>query len=197
MEKLTDARSSSAFSSSPQRSRLQSADRDGRSPQQGPDLRRQQATLGSSLGGAAWAATTQHQPLSIFEVESYHVTHMCRAASGSRRKSLGSLLTSATTGQQLPLSTVVSIQTRDDPNSLTHSSSSTRRRVSAGPMPGVTVARRSTSSKSEAKTLPQGFSHDYLATPGSMCGSNHLAITFASRWSIHLPGAAVAVRELA
>ncbi|MGJ5215418.1 MexW/MexI family multidrug efflux RND transporter permease subunit [Bradyrhizobium oligotrophicum] len=82
-------------------------------------------------------------------------------------------------GQQVPLSTVVSIETATDPNSLTHYNQLNSATFSAVPMPGVTVGQAVDFLEKEAKNLPAGFSHDYLADARQYVQEgNQLAITF-------------------
>ncbi|MBV9981885.1 multidrug efflux RND transporter permease subunit [Bradyrhizobium sp.] len=78
-------------------------------------------------------------------------------------ESLGSYYVTTNTGAQLPLSTVVSIETSTDPNSLTHYNQLNSATFSAVPMPGVTVGQAVAFLEGEARKLPAGFSHDYLA----------------------------------
>src|ERR1700751_2900213 len=77
--------------------------------------------------------------------------------------SLGGYYVPTNTGQQVPLSTVVSIQTQTDPNALTHYNQLNSATFSAVPMPGVPVGQAVDFLEGEAKKLPAGFSHDYLA----------------------------------
>ena len=58
---------------------------------------------------------------------------------------------------------MVSIETATDPNSLTHYNQLNSATFQAVPMPGVTVGQAVDFLESEAKNLPAGFSHDYLA----------------------------------
>jgi len=84
------------------------------------------------------------------------------------------------TGQQVPLSTIVTIETGTDPNSLTHFNQLNSSTFQAVPMPGVTVGQAVDFLESEAKNLPAGFSHDYLADSRQYVKEgNQLAITFA------------------
>jgi multidrug efflux pump len=78
-------------------------------------------------------------------------------------ESLGSYYLPTTTGQQVPLSTVVSIETGTDPNALTHYNQLNSATFQAVPMPGVTVGAAVDFLEGEAKKMPAGFSHDYLA----------------------------------
>jgi multidrug efflux pump len=83
------------------------------------------------------------------------------------------------TGQQVPLSTVVSIETATDPNALTHYNQLNSATFQAVPMPGVTVGQAVDFLEGEAKKLPAGFSHDYLADSRQYVQEgNQLAITF-------------------
>src|SRR6201985_3697806 len=78
-------------------------------------------------------------------------------------EALGGYYVSTATRQQVPLSTVVSIQTQTDPNSLTHYNQLNSATFQAVPIPGVTVGQAVAFLEGEAKKLPTGFSHDYLA----------------------------------
>ena len=63
-------------------------------------------------------------------------------------------------------------------------------------MPGVTVGQAVDFLEGEAKKLPAGFSHDYLADSRQYVQEgNQLAITLRLRDDHHLPGAGGAVRE--
>jgi multidrug efflux pump len=82
-------------------------------------------------------------------------------------------------GQQVPLSTLVSIQTATDPNALTHYNQLNSATFSAVPMPGVTVGKAVEFLEGEAKKLPSGFSHDYLADARQYVQEgNQLAVAF-------------------
>src|SRR5664279_2511655 len=78
-------------------------------------------------------------------------------------EALGGYYVPTNTGQLVPLSTVVSIETATDPNSLTHFNQLNSATFSAVPMPGVTVGAAVDFLEGQAKKLPTGFSHDYLA----------------------------------
>ncbi|MBI5263728.1 MAG: multidrug efflux RND transporter permease subunit [Bradyrhizobium sp.] len=78
-------------------------------------------------------------------------------------ESLSGFYVTTRTGQQLPLSTVVSIETGTDPNALTHYNQLNSATFMAVPIPGVTVGQAVEFLEGEAKKLPAGFSHDYLA----------------------------------
>jgi len=78
-------------------------------------------------------------------------------------ESLGSYYVTTATGQQMPLSTVVSIETGTDPNALTHYNQLNSATFQAVPMPGVTVGQAVDFLEGEAQKMPAGFSHDYLS----------------------------------
>ena len=94
-------------------------------------------------------------------------------------EALGGYYVPTTTGQQVPLSTIVSIETGTDPNALTHYNQLNSATFQAVPMPGVTVGQAVDFLEGEAKKLPAGFSHDYLADSRQYVQEgNQLAITF-------------------
>src|SRR6266566_1454658 len=92
---------------------------------------------------------------------------------------LGGYYVATSTGQQVPLSTVVSVETGTDPNSLTHYNQLNSATFQAVPMPGVTVGQAVDFLEGEARKFPAGFSHDYLADSRQYVQEgNQLAITF-------------------
>jgi multidrug efflux pump len=92
---------------------------------------------------------------------------------------LGRYYISAPNGQQLPLSTVVTIETATDPNALTHFNQLNSATFQAVPMPGVTVGKAVEFLEQQAKQLPKGFGHDYLADARQYVQEgNQLAVTF-------------------
>jgi multidrug efflux pump len=94
-------------------------------------------------------------------------------------EALGKYYVSTSTGQQVPLSTVVTIETATDPNALTHYNQLNSATFQAVPMPGVTVGQAVDFLEGEAKKLPAGFSHDYLADSRQYVQEgNQLAVTF-------------------
>src|SRR5258705_1419401 len=94
-------------------------------------------------------------------------------------EALGGYYVATATGQQVPLSTIVSIETATDPNALTHYNQLNSATFQAVPMPGVTVGQAVDFLEGEAKKLPAGFSHDYLADSRQYVQEgNQLAITF-------------------
>jgi multidrug efflux pump len=113
------------------------------------------------------------------EGRSYQVIPQVPREARLSPESLGSYYLSTPTGQQIPLSTVVSIETATDPNALTHYNQLNSATFQAVPMPGVTVGQAVDFLESQAKNLPTGFSHDYLADSRQYVQEgNQLAITF-------------------
>jgi multidrug efflux pump len=95
-------------------------------------------------------------------------------------EALGGYYVPTATGQQVPLSTLVSIETATDPNALTHYNQLNSATFQAVPMPGVTVGQAVDFLEGAAKNLPAGFSHDYLADSRQYVQEgNQLAVTFA------------------
>lgn len=66
-------------------------------------------------------------------------------------------------GSQVPLATLVSIETATDPNALTHYNQLNSATFSAVAMPGVTMGTAVEFLENQAKQLPAGFNHDFLA----------------------------------
>ena len=113
------------------------------------------------------------------EGRSYQVIPQVPRTNRLSPESLGGYYVTTNTGQQLPLSTVVSVRTKTAPNSLTHYNQLNSATFSAVPMPGVTVGAAVDFLESEAKKLPAGFSHDYLADSRQYVQEGkQLAITF-------------------
>ncbi|MBB4382537.1 efflux RND transporter permease subunit [Bradyrhizobium sp. SBR1B] len=95
-------------------------------------------------------------------------------------QAIGSYYVKTATGSMLPLSTVVSTETATDPSALTHYNQLNSATFQAVPMPGVTMEKAVDFLEAEAKKLPAGFSHDYLADARQYVHEgNQIAITFA------------------
>src|SRR5215213_6530722 len=130
------------------------------------------ATLQTLLGG---------NYVNRFNLEgrSYQVIPQVPRAMRLSPEALGGYYVPTNTRQLVPLSTIVSIETGTDPNSLTHYNQLNSATFSAVPMPGVTVGQAVDFLEGEAKNLPAGFSHDYLADSRQYVQEgNQLAITF-------------------
>jgi multidrug efflux pump len=138
----------------------------------GVNMQQLGTTLATLLGG---------NYINRFNLEgrSYQVIPQVPRSNRLSPESLGGYYVGTTTGQQVPLSTLVSIETGTDPNSLTHYNQLNSATFQAVPMPGVTVGQAVDFLESEAKKLPAGFSHDYLADSRQYVQEgNQLAITF-------------------
>ncbi|SDD79709.1 multidrug efflux pump [Bradyrhizobium brasilense] len=95
-------------------------------------------------------------------------------------QAIGNYYVKTATGSMLPLSTVVSVETATDPNALTHYNQLNCATFQALPMPGVTIGQAVEFLDTEAKKLPAGFSHDFLADARQYVHEgDQLAIAFA------------------
>jgi len=114
------------------------------------------------------------------EGRSYQVIPQVPRAIRLSPESLGGYYVPTNTGQLVPLSTIVSVTTGTDPNALTHYNQLNSATFSAVPMPGVSMGQAVDFLEGEAKKLPSGFSHDYLADSRQYVKEgNQLLITFA------------------
>ncbi|WP_024508422.1 multidrug efflux RND transporter permease subunit [Bradyrhizobium sp. ARR65] len=132
--------------------------------------------------GAALATLLGGNYINRFNLEgrSYEVIPQVPRDKRLTPESLGGYYVTAASGARLPLSTVVSIQTGTDPNALTHYNQLNSAIFSAVPMPGVTIGQAVDFLEGEAKKLPAGFSHDYLADARQYVQEgNQLVVTFA------------------
>ena len=85
-------------------------------------------------------------------------------------EALGNYYLSTPTGQQIPLSTVVSIETGTDPNALTHYNQLNSATFQAVPMPGVTVGQAVDFLEGEAKKTARRASATTISpTAANMC----------------------------
>ena len=93
--------------------------------------------------------------------------------------SLDNYYVATTGGRQVPLSTVVAIESMTNPNALTHFNQLNSATFQAVAMPGVTVGKAVDFLEEQAKQLPAGFSHDYLADSRQYVQEgNQLTVTF-------------------
>jgi multidrug efflux pump len=69
----------------------------------------------------------------------------------------------AGSGQQVPLSNLVTLKTTTEPNALTRYNQLNSATFQAVPMPGVTIGQAVDFLETQAAQLPAGFSHDYLS----------------------------------
>src|SRR4030081_2279000 len=113
------------------------------------------------------------------EGRSYQVIPQVPRDQRLSREALGGYYVPTATGQQVPLSTIVSIETGTDPNALTHYNQLNSATFQAVPMPGVTVGQAVDFLEGVAQQLPTGYSHSYLADARQYVQEgNQLAITF-------------------
>jgi len=143
------------------------------------------------------------------EGRSYQVIPQVPRSQRLSPESLGGYYVTTNTGQQLPLSTVVSIKTRTDPNSLTHYNQLNSATFSAVPMPGVTVGAAVDFLEGEAKSrrggrLPGRRGQEAACRlqprlsgrlPSVRAGRQPARDHLRLRSDHHLPGAGGAVRE--
>ena len=82
-------------------------------------------------------------------------------------------------GQPVPLSNLVTLETGTEPNALTQYNQLNSATFQAVPMPGVTMGQAVDFLEQQTKELPAGFSHDYLSdTRQYVREGNQLTITF-------------------
>src|SRR6185437_2932449 len=82
-------------------------------------------------------------------------------------------------GQPVPLSNLVKVSTTTAPNALTRYNQLNSATFSAVPMPGVTIGQAVDFLEQQAKSLPQGFGHDYLSDSRQYVQEGHaLVVTF-------------------
>jgi multidrug efflux pump len=113
------------------------------------------------------------------EGRSYQVIPQVPRAMRISQDSLRNYYVPTATGQQVPLSTLVTVETATDPNALSHYNQLNSATFQAVPMPGVTVGQAVDFLESAAKKLPAGFNHDYLADSRQYVQEgNQLAVAF-------------------
>ena len=82
-------------------------------------------------------------------------------------------------GQQVPLSNLVTVKTKTEPNALTRYNQLNSATFQAVPRPGVTMGDAVDFLEQQAASLPQGFSHDYLSDARQYTREgNQLVVTF-------------------
>jgi multidrug efflux pump len=94
-------------------------------------------------------------------------------------QSLTQFYVTTASGQQIPLSTVVSVETATQPNALTHYNQLNSATFSAVPMPGVSMGQAVAFLETQARSLPSGFFHDFLSESRQYVEEgNQLVVTF-------------------
>jgi multidrug efflux pump len=113
------------------------------------------------------------------EGRSYQVIPQVPRGMRISQDSLANYYVPTTTGQQVPLSTLVKVETGTNPNALSHYNQLNSATFQAVPMPGVTVGQAVDFLEGAAKQLPSGFNHDYLADSRQYVQEgNQLAVAF-------------------
>jgi multidrug efflux pump len=113
------------------------------------------------------------------EGRSYQVIPQVPRGMRISQDSLANYYVPTATGQQVPLSTLVKVETGTNPNALSHFNQLNSATFQAVPMPGVTVGQAVDFLESAAKKLPAGFNHDYLADSRQYVQEgNQLAVAF-------------------
>ncbi len=112
---------------------------------------------------------------------SYEVIPQVPRAERLRPEDLGQYYVMTRSGEPVPLSTVVSIESDTAPNALTQYNQLNAATFSAVPMPGVTMGRAVEFLEEQAQAiLPADFQHAYLSDSRLyVTEGNQLAITFA------------------
>jgi multidrug efflux pump len=140
------------------------------------DLGVTMASIGSTLSTLLGGNYTNRFNL---EGRSYQVIPQVPRALRISQDSLANYYVASTSGQQIPLSTLVTVETATNPNALSHYNQLNSATFQAVPMPGVTVGAAVDFLESAAKQLPSGFNHDYLADSRQYVQEgNQLAIAF-------------------
>jgi multidrug efflux pump len=92
-------------------------------------------------------------------------------------ESLANYYVATSSGRQVPLSTIVTIETATNPNALTHFNQLNSATFQAVAMPGVTVGK-AVVPREQAKQLPAGFSRLLADSRQYVQEGNQLTVTF-------------------
>jgi multidrug efflux pump len=110
---------------------------------------------------------------------SYQVIPQAPRANRLTPETLTSYYVNAASGQPVPLSSLVTLETTTEPNALTQYNQLNSATFQAVPMPGVTMGQAVDFLEQQTKNLPLGFSHDYLSdTRQYVREGNQLTVTF-------------------
>jgi multidrug efflux pump len=110
---------------------------------------------------------------------SYEVIPQVPRLSRLTADTLSQYYVTAVSGQQVPLSNLVSFKTTTQPNALTQYNQLNSATFQAVPMPGVTIGQAVDFLEQQAAQLPHGFSHDYLSDSRQYVQEgNQLVVTF-------------------
>src|SRR6202046_760877 len=133
-----------------------------------------------SIGGAL-ATLLGGNYVNRFNLEgrSYQVIPQVARIDRLAPESFDNFYVPSATGQQVRLSTVVSVETGVDANALTHYNQLNSATFQAVPMPGVSMGQAVGFPPREAKNLPSGFPSDFSATSRQYVRQgNQLLLTF-------------------
>jgi multidrug efflux pump len=110
---------------------------------------------------------------------SYEVIPQVSRADRLTPETLTRYYVNSAAGQPVPLSNLVTLRTGTEPNALTQYNQLNSATFQAVPMPGVTTGQAVDFLEQQVKSLPSGFSHDYLSdTRLYVREGNQLTITF-------------------
>jgi multidrug efflux pump len=113
------------------------------------------------------------------EGRSYQVIPQVARSDRLSRESLTRYYVNSATGQPVPLSNLMTVDTATGPNALTQYNQLNSATFQAVPMPGVTLGQAVDFLEGQAQGLPQGFSHDFLSDSRQYVREgNQLALTF-------------------
>jgi multidrug efflux pump len=113
------------------------------------------------------------------EGRSYQVIPQVPRADRLTAETLSRFYVNSATGQQVPLSNLITVRTTTAPNALTRYNQLNSATFQAVPMPGVTMGQAVDFLEKEAAGLPAGFSHDYLSDARQYVREgNQLVLTF-------------------
>jgi multidrug efflux pump len=113
------------------------------------------------------------------EGRSYEVIPQVARADRLNEDTLTRYYVNSAAGQPVPLSNLLKVSTTTAPNALTHYNQLNSATFQAVPMPGVTIGQAVDFLEQQAKSLPQGFGHDYLSDSRQYVQEgNQLVVTF-------------------
>src|SRR5215472_16954333 len=113
------------------------------------------------------------------EGRSYEVIPQVQRVDRLNRDTLTHYYVKSAAGEPVPLSNLVNVSTTTAPNALTGYNQLHSATFQAVPMPGVTMGQAIDFLEQQAKSLPQGFNHDYLSDSRQYVREgNALVVTF-------------------
>ncbi|MBV8889003.1 MAG: MexW/MexI family multidrug efflux RND transporter permease subunit [Alphaproteobacteria bacterium] len=110
---------------------------------------------------------------------SYEVIPQVPRADRLSPQTLTQYYVTSATGNQVPLSNLVTLTVVTEPNALTQYNQLNSATFQAVPMPGVTMGQAVDFLEAQAAALPRGYSHDYLSDSRQYVQEGHqLVVTF-------------------